>query len=250
MTLKNKPDQQTRIDDSNLEFKSWLSKNPGKKFSDFYVSKVSSQLDRGKPHATIGGRLKGKQDFNESGIPMLNNLIRRGMEPGHVCIDYGCGSLRVGQHIMNYLEPGHFWGLDIADRFFKEGVELLGSEFIDRCRPNLRVISRESAEEVAAAKPDFLLSLAVLIHVPPTEVDEFWDHLMTCITDNTRTLFKIKCSDELIQYSGRSWTYPETMIEQAIEARGGHCSFEPLREEHNDELDYQVRHHNLSISRT
>ncbi len=249
MTPKSNIDQQGRIERRNREYEDWVRKNPGKKFSDFYVEKVSAQLDRGQPHATIGGRLKGDLDFHESGKPVLEHLIARGLKPEHTCVDYGCGSLRVGQHIMQYLDPGNFWGVDITDRFYNEGLRLLDDGIIDRCKPNLRIIDKNTVQEVAAAEPDFLFAMAVLIHVPPAEVDEFWDRIMTCITGKTQTMIKIKCSDEPIQYSGRSWSYPESMIEDAVASRGGRCHFDAVREEFNDELDYQIRHFNLDIKR-
>jgi hypothetical protein len=28
----------------------------------------------------------------------------------HICVDSGCGTLRIGQHVMKYLHAGNYWG--------------------------------------------------------------------------------------------------------------------------------------------
>jgi hypothetical protein len=39
-------------------------------------------------------------------------LIGQGLQPHHYLLDGGGGSLRGGVHLIRYLEPGHYFGVD------------------------------------------------------------------------------------------------------------------------------------------
>jgi SAM-dependent methyltransferase len=45
----------------------------------------------------------------------LDYLVERGLEPQHYLLDVGCGPLRAGIHFIEYLEPGHYAGVDKRD---------------------------------------------------------------------------------------------------------------------------------------
>lgn len=61
----------------------------------------------------------------------LDFLLRQGLDPFHKFLDIGCGPLRGGAPIINYLQPGHYtgvekWGDSLAEAF-KE-VKSMGLE--------------------------------------------------------------------------------------------------------------------------
>ena len=89
---------------------------------------------------------------------------------------------------MRYLDPGHFWGLDVTDRFFTKGIDLVGAEVIGEKRPHLRVISPESVREVADVKPDFVVSEAVATHVPEADLPDYFSNIMEMIGPTVRSL--------------------------------------------------------------
>ncbi|MCP5066840.1 MAG: class I SAM-dependent methyltransferase [bacterium] len=213
-----------RIAKADQEFAEWLERNPGKAFSDFFVAKVGAKLDAGKPHATLGKKPKHEKDQEGWGRKPFQKLVEFGLEPHHVLVDYGCGGLRVGQYLMQYLEPGHYWGLDIARRFMDDGVDSLGPQVIAQQQPNLHVISPESVQAAGAAKPDFVICFAVLIHVPPDELDTFLDLFTTVIAENTTVYMTYKSAAEVMRFSPRSWAYPKQVISEAFGQRG--CSVE------------------------
>jgi SAM-dependent methyltransferase len=51
----------------------------------------------------------------------LDFLVEQGLQPHHYLVDVGCGSLRGGIHFVRYLEPGHYFGLDISGRLLSAG---------------------------------------------------------------------------------------------------------------------------------
>jgi SAM-dependent methyltransferase len=42
----------------------------------------------------------------------LDYLVERGLKPQHYLLDVGCGPLRAGIHLIEYLEAGHYAGID------------------------------------------------------------------------------------------------------------------------------------------
>jgi len=119
----------------------------------------------GKRHPSLGPNLIGRP-FGRSGLSGLRVLKEYGLRPDDVCVDYGCGTLRVGIHLINYLKPGNYWGFD-AEKLLREGTKLIGEHLIAEKAPHLRVISPEAIAEVAREKPRLLYSRGVLISCPP-----------------------------------------------------------------------------------
>lgn len=52
--------------------------------------------------------------WDEIGKLQFNFLVEQGLKPGHFLLDVGCGSLRGGIHFIRYLEPEHYFGIDIS----------------------------------------------------------------------------------------------------------------------------------------
>ncbi|MEW5723653.1 MAG: class I SAM-dependent methyltransferase [Thermodesulfobacteriota bacterium] len=91
-------------------------------------------------------------------------LKEAGLRPEHYLLDVGCGTLRGGLPVIEYLEKGHYYGLDRSEQALAEGrreVEeaglaekapvLRGSDDFDRCDLGRRF--------------DFVWAFSVLIHL-------------------------------------------------------------------------------------
>jgi hypothetical protein len=217
------------VERQQIRFKAWQKRNPSKQFKDFFAEGVRDKLTRGKPHMTLGKSLH-TGDYETAGLGLLKRLQDEGLKPEDVCVDYGCGTLRVGHHVMNYLKPGSYWGLDIDRYLLEEGQKLIGEKLLTEKRPNLRVISPSSVAEAAAAKPAMLGSFAVLIHVHPLELQEYLGNLTTIIGTKGKAILTGRWSlDDTIQYSGQSWAHALATLEQIVIERG--ATLKILREE-------------------
>lgn len=51
---------------------------------------------------------------------IANFLIDRGLRPDQTVVDYGCGPMRVGRHLVSYLETGKYIGIDQNERYLAE----------------------------------------------------------------------------------------------------------------------------------
>jgi len=99
-------------------------------------------------------------------------LVARGLQPHHRLLDLGCGCLRGGVHFVRYLEPGHYYGLDVNASLLDAGfeVELPRAGLAGRLpRENLLQNGRFEAWRWDVAF-DFVLAQSVFTHLPPAEI--------------------------------------------------------------------------------
>ena len=127
-----------------------IKQNRSGSFKDHFAANVEAKLREGKPHASLGGKLlNGK--YGLSGTGFFKRIVGFGLRPGDSCVDYGCGTLRVGIHAINYLGKGAYWGLDISDFLLGEGRKLIGETLWQEKQPHLRTISDASGKPVQGA---------------------------------------------------------------------------------------------------
>jgi len=210
----------------NAQFLLWKRKHPSADFKDYFLEIAHSDLARGLPHPTLGHNLSGSA-FPISGQKTFPSLARRyGVGPDDTCVDYGCGTLRVGIHAIRYLNPGRYWGMDISALFLTQGLELIGSELARTKRPNLRVISPATIAEATAAKPKFLFSVNVLLHVHPSELSEFMANILSIIRGNGAAVVSGEWIEaRSMQVARQSWIHAQADLREAVQAAGGQATF-------------------------
>lgn len=216
------------IASASVKFALFRTKNPNARFSDYYAHVVTRRLDRGRRHPTLGKSglhsarvLSPAQPADgvkqlERGRNVLELLIDQGLAPTHLCVDYGCGSLRIGRHLISYLNDGRYWGVDVTDRFYKDGLELLPPGLADSKRPHLRVISQSSLFEIRANRPDFVLCNAVLQHVPPSEIDELFRRLMGLMAAKTVLAVSFVEAAQGYRRAAKGWIHDAASVEETI----------------------------------
>jgi cyclopropane fatty-acyl-phospholipid synthase-like methyltransferase len=99
-------------------------------------------------------------------------LLRAGLKPHHRLLDFGCGTLRGGIPIIDYLDAGNYIGLDVRTETLKEACVELEESGLDVKYPtimhchNLSVISFHDGV-------DFIWAFSVLIHLSDEKLDQF-----------------------------------------------------------------------------
>jgi hypothetical protein len=210
-----------RISTQNRAFRRWRRENPSKHFSDYFAEIVKPGLQRGQMHPTLGCSLSSAA-FGEAAGKLLNLLIANGLNKDDVCVDYGCGTLRVGIHVIKYLRRGAYWGLDVDEAILEEGRKLIGNAVLTDKAPHLHVISPKSIAKVAAARPKILFSVSVLVHVHPEELKEYFGNILKIIDDSGIALIRARWScSETVQFSGQSWAHSEIKMRETISSLGG-----------------------------
>ena len=208
---------------ADRRFERWRKFNPDRPFSQFYVDDVVAKTSRGSGHPTLGtkgfaGPLKGEVSWDRA------NFAARAREiwdfyagvieakPGMRCVDYGCGSLRVGQHAMRMLDPGEYWGLDVSEDFITSGLDLVDPKLIEDKRPRLSVISDSTIAEVRAWKPHAIFSNAVLQHVPETELLSFFRRIAAMMGPGAVAAINFVNRPKVSRVKAMSWAYPDELL--------------------------------------
>lgn len=65
--------------------------------------------------AVVGGL------WEQMGALQRDFLISRGLEREHRLLDVGCGSMRAGAPLAAWLEPGHYFGIDVSEALIDAG---------------------------------------------------------------------------------------------------------------------------------
>ncbi|SHG26076.1 Methyltransferase domain-containing protein [Jatrophihabitans endophyticus] len=106
------------------------------------ITFTDEQLEAGAHRRFVGGR------FDSHGEAQLEFLRGRGLQPHHRFLDVGCGSLRAGRHLVDYLDPAHYWGIDANADLVRAGYvrELDDAQRAKLPLANLRVNDRFNAD--------------------------------------------------------------------------------------------------------
>src|ERR1043166_1223573 len=132
------------------------------------------ERDANKHREYIGGM------WDEIGPLQMEFLRTRGMQPSHYLLDVGCGCLRGGVHFVRYLEPGHYFGVDVnrslleagLDELKKAGLEDKGSVLIESSRFEFQKTNQSF---------DFAIAVSVFTHL-------FMNHILRCLVEMKRVL--------------------------------------------------------------
>lgn len=104
--------------------------------------------------------------WTEIGRLQYDFLVGQGLRPDSRLLDIGCGALRGGIHFVRYLEPGHYFGIDVNESLIRGGLrEVAELDLEDRLPPeNLRVTDRFDCDFGVAF--DFALAQSLFTHLP------------------------------------------------------------------------------------
>lgn len=229
----------------DFKFLVWKLQHPGASFSNFYAGSIASRLKRGQSHKTLGNKkfLSGSLISNPAQLNQLENqsrgtnyfdlAIQYGLKPEHTCVDYGCGSLRVGQHLIDYLQPEKYLGLDIVSDFYEAGKSLLSKQILGTKKPQFKTINPTSIKTANMQAPQFILSFAVLKHVPPNELDAYFGNIVSMMSLNTQAVITFNQAKQTTRSGAKIWDYCQEDLITSIRNQSSdlYCVIKPFYEE-------------------
>lgn len=128
--------------------------------SNFY-RQVREQWEAGQPWYKLysGGM------WEAEGRRQLAVLVENGLQPHHYLLDLGCGTLRGGVKLIDYLEPGHYYGVDVDDESLEGAREALRETGLEGKGPH---IGKVADCDFASLRPafDYILAYSVFTELP------------------------------------------------------------------------------------
>lgn len=185
-----------------LRYPLWRLLNPAAPYEHFYADIVLRRLRRQGAHDAIGGAARPIRAATE----LLDVMAAHGMRTCHRFIDYGCGSLRLGRAVMEYLDPCRFAGMDVAGEFLDLGLQFIGAELVAAKRPRLHVISPAALREAAHWQPDYVGSWHVCSKVPWRELPRYFASIIGLMHENTQAFVQFPCADRRQRLNHLNWS--------------------------------------------
>jgi hypothetical protein len=190
----------------------WRAMNPGAAPEDYYARMISNRLKKGEAHPAIGPASRPVRASSE----LLDILLAHGLQPQDGVVDYGCGSFRLGKALIEHLEPGRYWGLDVLEDFLTHGMDLLEPELKAGKRPNARVINEANLAAVRAARPRFVISWHVCSKVPPNRLPDYFGKMLGLLPPGGLLLVHFPETGRRVRQSRYSWTQSRETIAAVV----------------------------------
>ena len=109
-------------------------------------------------------------------------LTSRGLRPEHRLLDVGCGTLRGGVAFIEYLEPGHYIGVESRAKVLEEGRRELVEAGLEHKQPVL-INAADPADIQLDGQFDFAWAFSVLFHMPDDVVDAYLGFISGGLSD-------------------------------------------------------------------
>jgi SAM-dependent methyltransferase len=107
-------------------------------------------------------------------------LLAEGLTPEHHLLDIGCGSLRGGIHFIDYLAPGHYFGIERNAKVLAAGTAELKDAGVTGKDPKLAARSDFAATDFGQSF-DFALAQSVFTHLT-------FNSIVRCLAEVERVL--------------------------------------------------------------
>jgi SAM-dependent methyltransferase len=125
-----------------------------------------------------------REKFATAGRGQLEILLCRGLLPDHRVLDIGCGALRGGWWLINFLRPGRYFGIEPNVSMLKAGIEvMLGCQLLEEKIPSFSSNS-DFDFSVFGAAFDFLIARSVWTHASLEQIGKMLDSFVANSTPN------------------------------------------------------------------
>lgn len=103
----------------------------------------------------------------QQGKNVFDSLKHHGLLPHHYVLDIGCGWLRVGIHIIKYIEKNHYYAFDKEKRQIKKAHKIIETYKLSHKEPIVKLINipKDIQEVIDPIKFDYMVARSVFTHI-------------------------------------------------------------------------------------
>lgn len=148
-------------------------------------TKIYNPAYRGR-HGLVGSvdKQEMKREFQ------INFLKKVGLLPDHFVCDIGCGTLRGGIPIINYLNGSRYYGLESRAFVIEEAKRELVENNLQGKNPKI-VLMSNAENELRDIKFDIIWAFSVLIHMTDTILEEAFQLVASHLKSNGAFYFNV-----------------------------------------------------------
>jgi SAM-dependent methyltransferase len=153
----------------------WLRLRYGHDHIAYYRAVMASDAAR-CPEAAVGHN-PSRDRWTQIGRMQFDYLVRHGLKPEHRMLEIGCGNLRAGRLFIDYLESGHYYGIDISPDILIAAQDTLVREGLQAKLPHLTLTDDLTFAFLPDAHFDVVHAHSVFSHSPPPVIEECFAHV-------------------------------------------------------------------------
>ena len=152
--------------------------------SKYYDSKkIDALVNEGKHRPAVGGL------WNEIGLLQFDILKSAGLLPGHAILDVGCGSLRVGRLLVEYLDSGNYFGTDLNRTLFEAGYRMELDDDLRTKLPSHHLVEHDVTEPAPFEQMfDYVMAFSLFTHLPAAATAQALKELRLVMTSNAHLI--------------------------------------------------------------
>lgn len=132
---------------------------------DYYTKRLDRAAARSKEDL-------GRQEYVVQGEEHFAIIKANGLKPNDRFLDYGCGILRVGIHVIRYLEPKHYTGVEISKDRLARGREMAAQHGVADDQYQTLIVHDCHLKELGDQQFDFIWAWSVVNHMPNRDVQD------------------------------------------------------------------------------
>ncbi|NGO72302.1 class I SAM-dependent methyltransferase [Streptomyces boncukensis] len=140
----------------------------------YYRAVMRSDTAR-NPNGAVG--TASQERWMALGELQFSYLRSHGLAPSHRLLEIGCGNLRAGWRFIDYLEPGHYYGVDISPDILLAAQRVLVSHGLQHKLPHLCVVDNLRLAHFPDAHFDAVHAHSVFSHSPRHVIEECLTHV-------------------------------------------------------------------------
>ena len=170
------------------------------------------------PSSAVGG------NWEVTGRAYFEALKVLGLQPHHTFLDLGCGSLRIGHHVIAYLDPGKYVGADMSSGVLDAGRAVIEREGLKDKRPRLIRTRGEVDFSFTDQTFDFIFAASVFTHLRPHMIEECLSSANKVMHPGSVFYFTFMEGDEIYAVTARQ---PVSFYEATAERCGLRLALHP-----------------------
>ncbi|GAA3785785.1 class I SAM-dependent methyltransferase [Streptomyces chiangmaiensis] len=140
----------------------------------YYRAVMASDTAR-SPERAVGSASQAR--WLALGQMQFDYLLEHGLKPHDRMLEIGCGNLRAGWRFIDYLKPGHYYGIDISPDILLEAQRTLARRGLQDRLPHLALVEDLRLEFLPAVWFTVVHAHSVFSHSPLEVIDECLGHV-------------------------------------------------------------------------
>lgn len=135
----------------------------------YYRSVVEADVRSVDPNRAIGSF--SQEHWLEIGQKQFSYLLAHGLKPSDRLLEIGCGNLRAGWRLIDYLDADNYTGTDIAPSVLASAKAVVAERHLESKNPTLLLVDEMSLTVLADRSFDVIHAHSVFTHLSLDIID-------------------------------------------------------------------------------